>query len=411
MQATAVAGNGMATAGAPGASRARVDGDVLLLCGSAAGLLAIAALLLSDGLREPRARPGAEPPVARLARAEAGVLRRPPGTLVWDEARAGEPLAARDSIYVPPAASASVAFQGGARLEIEERSLVVIEPPELDPVAARVTLAKGSLTGSTPAGTVSVSTPGGLAVLEPGSEARVGARGASGPRVEVVKGRARSDNGEVALAEARIRLEEPARNQRLWLARFPGSVLLRWDGSAADGLRLEVARDSGFADVLDHAPGAPGSHTFRPPAPGLYFWRLVGRDGNPRSESRRLLAVQDRPPAPFSPMAAEIVLAPPGVQVPFWWTAVDGVSHYRMEIAADASFAKIDFSADVEGPGLWAALDLPEGIYHWRVRAREAERSEAPFSDPSPFRLIRRPLPQAPQLFDPSIEVDHGDAR
>jgi hypothetical protein len=90
---------------------------------------------------------------------------------------------------------------------------------------------------------------------------------------------------------------------------------------------------------------------------------------------------------------------------------VDGASHYRVEISPDASFAKIDLSADVEGPGLWTALDLPEGIYHWRVRAREAERGEAPFSDPSPFRLIRRPLPQAPQLFDPSIEVDHGDAR
>jgi len=401
----------LAAGAAPGASRGRRDADALLLAGSAAGLLAVAGLLLSDGSGGSRPQRDARVAVARLARAEAGVLRRPPGTLVWDAARDGEPLAAHDSLYVPPAASASVAFEGGARLEIEERSLVVIEPPEPEPGAARVTLSKGSLAGSAPAGTVSVSTPGGLAVLESGSEARIGARGASGPRVEVVQGRARAENGEVALAEPRIRLDEPARNQRFWFSRFPGSVLLRWDGSAADGVRLEVARDPAFADRLDRAPGVPGAHAFHPPAPGPYFWRLVDQDGNPRSEARRLLAAQERPPAPFAPMAAEIVLAPLGVQVPFWWTAVDGAFHYRVEISADASFARIDFSADVEGPGLWAALDLPEGIYYWRVRAREAERSEAPFSDPSPFRLIRRPLPQAPQLFDPSIEVDHGAAR
>ena len=401
----------MTTPAASGAHGWLRDADDLLLAGSAAGLLAVGLLLLSDGARGPRPQGGAAPPVARLARAEPGVLRRPPGTLVWDAARAGEPLAARDSLYVPPAASASVAFDGGAVLEIEERSLVVIEPPEPDPGAARVTLAKGSLSGSAPAGTVSVRTPGGLAVLEPGSEARIGARGASGPRVELVAGSARAENGDVARAEARIRLDEPARNQRFWFARFPGSVLLRWDGSAANDARVEIARDSGFADLMGRAPGAPGVHAFRPPGPGPYFWRLVDQDGNPRSEARRLFAVEDRPPTPFAPMAAEIVLAPPGVQVPFWWTAVDGASRYRLEISADASFATVAFAADAEGPGLWASPQLPEGVYYWRVRASEAGRGEAPFSAPSPFRLIRSPLPEAPQLFDPSIEVDHGDAR
>jgi hypothetical protein len=387
------------------------DADTLLIVGSAAGFLAVASFLLSDGFRAARPRRGSEPTVARLARAEPGVLRRPAGTLIWDAAHAGEPLSVRDSLYVPLAASASVSFDGGVLLEIEERSLVVIEPPEPDPGAARLALAKGAVSSSAPAGRVSVRTPGGLAVLEPGSDARVGARDASGPRVEVALGSARAENGEVVRVDSLVRVDQPARNQRFWFTHFPASVLLRWDGAAAEGARLEIARDPKFSDLVDRAPGAPGAHAFHPAAPGAYFWRLVDQDRNPKSEVRRLLAVEDRPPKPFAPMAAEIVLAAQGVQVPFWWTAVDGASRYQVQLSTDASFATVVFSADAEGPGLWAALNLPEGVYFWRVRASPAERGDAPFSAPSPLRLIHRPLPEAPQLFDSSIEVVHGDAR
>lgn len=386
------------------------DADTLLLAGSAVGFLAIAYFLLSES-RVARSPGGAQPTVARLVRAEPGVLRRPSGTLVWDAARAGEPLAVRDSLYVPPAASASVTFEGGALLEIEERSLVVIEPPEPEPGAATLQLAKGSLSGSALAGRMTVRTPGGLAVLDPGSIARIGARGASGPHVEVAKGIVRSENGEVVQAAARIRLDQPARNQRFWFASFPASVPLRWDATTALGARLEVARDRDFSMLVDRAPGSTGGHIFRPGTPGPYYWRLVDQDGAPQSEVRRILAVVDRPPRPFAPMAAEVLLAPPGAQVPFWWTVVDGASRYRLELSADSSFARVAFSADAEGPGVWVALQLPEGVYYWRVRASGEERGDAPFSTPAPFRLIHRPLPDAPQLFDPSIEVVHGDAR
>lgn len=400
----------MGTSAGPHRRGLRGFTDTLFLVGSAVGFLAVAAFLVSDGCRAPRPRRGSELTVARLARAEPGVLRRPAGTLIWDAAIAGEPLAVRDSLYVPAAASASVSFDGGALLEIEERSLVVIEPPEPDPRSVRLKLARGSLSSVAPAGRVSVHTPGGLAVLEPGSDARVGARGASGPRVEVAAGSARSENGEVVRLEAPIRVDHPARNQRFWFTRFPASIPLGWDATAAEGARLEVARDPGFNDLVDRAPGASGAHTFHPAAPGPYFWRLVDQDRGPMSEVRRLLAVEDRPPRPFA-MAAEIVLAARGVQVPFWWTTVDGASRYQVQLSTDASFATVAFSTDAEGPGLWTTLDLPEGVYFWRVRASGAERGDAPFSAPSPFRLIHRPLPEAPQLFDSSIEVVHGDAR
>jgi hypothetical protein len=93
---TAASESTVATAAAPGGFGGRRDADAVLMAGSALGLLAVAFLLLAEGVRGPRPRGGELPMVARLARAEPGVLRRPPGTLVWDAAHAGESRAARD---------------------------------------------------------------------------------------------------------------------------------------------------------------------------------------------------------------------------------------------------------------------------------------------------------------------------
>jgi hypothetical protein len=124
------------------------------------------------------------------------------------------------------------------------------------------------------------------------------------------------------------------------------------------------------------------------------------------------MAVHDRPPRPFSPAHGEIVLASNGVHVPFWWTAVAGASAYRVDVASDSAFRRIELSEPASGPGLWAALDLPEGVYFWRVRAARTSDAErlSPPSATVAFRLIHRPVLDAPQLFDAAIELE-GHAR
>ncbi len=383
------------------------DRSLAIACGL--GLALVTLLLVLDYRSDPSPR-GDAPALARLARAQGRVMRRPAGTLAWEPAGAGEGLHAGDSVYVPPEASASVEFAAGSTLEVEERSLVVIEPPEPARPGTRLALLKGALSGSAGAAPIAVRAGGGtVAVLDPGAAARL-ETGPAGPRLDVLAGRARL--GDTAMAAGpRVRLDSPARNQRIWAARFPAAVVLAWDGSAASGLKVEAARDTAFEPLLASAPAEPGQLDLRIPESGPWFWRVADAGGKPRSETRRLLVVEDRPPTPFSPMAGEIVLAPQGVQVPFWWTAVDGAARYRIEIAAEPSFGALAFSAAASGPGIWAALDLPEGVYYWRVRVDQPERGESPFSSHSTFRLIRRPLPDAPRLFDPTLEVERGTAR
>ena len=383
---------------------AEMDRPVAAACGL--GLAAVA-LLLALEYRGGGGTSPAEPAVARLAQAQGGVLLRPAGTLAWETARSGDGLHAHDSIYVPPDAAASVEFAAGPTLEVEERSLVVIEPAEPERPGAGLALVKGALAGTAGSASLAVRAGSGeVLLLDPGSAARLAA-GPGGSRLDVLEGRAHL--GQAALSAAPgVRLERPARNQRIWASIFPVPVALSWDGTAAAGLLAEAARDAGFTRRVASGPAGTGQLEVELPEAGPWFWRVADAAGRPRSETRRLVVIVDRPPTPFSPMAGEIVLAPPGVQVPFWWTAVDGASRYRVEIAAEPSFRNLALSAAATGPGLWAALDLPEGVYYWRVRVDQAERGSSPPSAPSPFRLIRRPVPDAPRLFDPTIEVEHG---
>jgi len=373
--------------------------------GSIAGLVAVGALLVWDVAGGREAGPEAGATVGRVEWLLGDVLLRPDGTLAWRETGAGDEIAARDSLYVPPGGFATVALADGSRLEIEERTLVVIELPE--PSGPAVRLVKGSLTGFA-AGAMAVRGGRNVAVLEPGSSALLGAEEDASPRVEVLAGRAVVGTATVEAAPGAVWLEAPARNQRLYLPGFPATVTLRWDG-ADPSLRVMVAAPPGvLLETASPAPTGAGEASFAVPAPGAYTWRLVDGAGAPRSESRRFFALADEPPRPLTPRADEVVLAPRGMQVPFWWTPAPGAGRYRLEIAPDPAFAGVALAAESETPGLWIAAGMPEGTYHWRVRVSQAGREDAPWSASTPFRLIRRPLPEAPELFDPSIEVERA---
>lgn len=386
------------------ARRRRFDVDQVVATGSALGLMVVATLLLLDysgvGAKRP---PGAG--IARLAAADGAVRWRSAGTLVWEAADAELPLAAGDAIFVQPGGAAAVAFRAGAVVELDERTLVVIEPP--DPQVDRVRVVEGAVVAAAGSGQLAVGSGAGSAVIEPGGAVAVGSEGG----LELLEGRA-VVGGAAQGAVPRVPLLSPPRSQRIFSQDFPMAVALRWDGDAARALTLEVSRERSFATRVATGPGAAGFFEVSVDAPGPWYWRLAGAKGESVSEVRKFMAVVDRPPRPFSPAPGEIVLAPQGVQVPFWWTAVAGAARYRVEVASDPGFHRIALSEPAPGPGLWAVLDLPEGVYHWRVRAERSQEAERP-SPPSPtvsFRLIRRPVLDAPELFDATLE-EAGRAR
>jgi hypothetical protein len=391
--------------GATGAQRRRWDLDQVVAAGSALGLLAVGGALLLLDLRPAPVRAAAGPEIARLSHVDGGVRVRSAGTLVWERTAVDEPLGAGDAIFVQPGGAASVVFRAGAVVELEERSLIIIEQP--DSGADRLNVLEGSVVAAAGSARLSVQSGGERALVAPGGAVSVEA----GEGMSLLEGRAIVGSEEVG-ASPTVALVSPPRGHRLYVSSFPAAVALRWDGDAARSQTLEVSRERSFATRVASGPGAAGFFVAQVDAAGPWYWRTVGPDGAASSEVRKFVVILDRPPRPFAPAPGEIVLAPQGVQVPFWWTAVAGAAGYRVDVAADAAFQRIELSEPVNGPGLWAQLDLPEGVYFWRVRAERARDAEhvAPASTTVAFRLIHRPILDAPQLFDASME-EAGSAR
>jgi hypothetical protein len=377
--------------------RGRWDADQVVALASAVGLVAVAAALIFDG--PGRLHAGGADAIARLEELDGSVRSRGAGSLVWEPAEPGQGLAAGDVVFAQPGASAAIVFGGGARVELEERSLVVVEPPDAE--GQRVRVLAGSVVAAAGRLPLAVGTERDQAVVQPGGAVEVEAR----TGVQLLEGTARV-GGEERRAEPRVALVTPARGHRVYSLAFPVAIALRWDGEAARTGRVEVSRERSFATTVATAPGAGGFLEVAVDAPGPWYWRVSDGRGTALSEVRKVVAVLDRPPRPFAPAPGEIVLAPLGVEVPFWWTAVAGAARYRVEVASDAAFRQVAISAAASGPGLWASLDLPEGIYYWRVRAERPSDGEhaSPPSATVAFRLIRRPVLDAPQLFDAAIE-------
>ncbi|HEX9052682.1 MAG TPA: hypothetical protein VF841_19295 [Anaeromyxobacter sp.] len=377
--------------------------DVAMVAGSVAGLAVVAALLLLD-----RA-PAATPPTAvgTVVERSGSVRNRPAESLVWDDARRGARLGDGESLFVGPGGSASVVLEDGGRLELEENSLVVLAARRGAEEPATVTLRRGGLSASA-AAPVRIHAEGGDAALRPGAQARV-TGGAAGERLDValLSGGADVSGPSAALTAFPVRLAAPAPSQRVYFAGRTAPVELRWDGAAAREDAVEVARDPGFADAIATLPGASGTAVFLPPSAGTYYWRAVDSRRAARSETRTIVVVEDLPPVPVSPADGEIVVGPPGRAVPFWWTEVDGVSTYLVEISASPAFDDVALSVTVDRPGAWIEPHLPEGTYHWRVRAADPERGRSPPSRRSSFRLVDTAVPEAPELLDPTVQVEH----
>jgi hypothetical protein len=285
-----------------------------------------------DGAAAPSARP-----VAKLDSVSGAVEHRAGDAVAFESAHAGLNLRANDVLKTGTDGFATVAFTEGGTLDVEPRSLVVIEGPRADPGETSHVLhldvkegvvrgAVGGGEGAAPALAVSVGA-GEYARLEaePGTGGaggaatfRVTAKPSGAPDVAVtsgagvvVKGKARvhvgaleavdlgglraGSAGAVSLPPFPAALA-PAVDATVHLGKR-GSVPLRWkEVGAAAGYHVQVASDISFRALLVDAEVKEGRYEFRPSAPGVYAWRVATRGADGRESefgfARRLHAVK-----------------------------------------------------------------------------------------------------------------------
>jgi len=379
----------------------------------------IALVSLGAALRPtpPRARSDRDA-VAHVQLATGAVQVRPAETLGWQTTSRGDDVHESDAVYVPPGSEARVVFLDGTVLELDERSLVVIEPRR--GAGRSITLRQGSVAGL--AGTVplTLTTKDGEATLPPESEARVDVTGGQ-LAVSVKKGRAsvvaKGKSTDVE-AGARVRLMDEmellpswpvtlaspeAHHRELFRGTRP-SITLSWQGSVK-GARVQVAKDRLFAFLARDVAVSGSELKLESVSAGVTWWRLVDGSGVPVSEARRFSLVEDLAPALRLPRPGEVVLAPPGTRVEFAWTPLPGVSRYLVEVSASQGFEPVAVSEVVSGTQVKLPVSLAEGNWHWRVRAADDAMGEALPSEAARFRVIHKAILDAPELLNPEIEV------
>lgn len=217
---------------------------------------------------------------------------------------------------------------------------------------------------------------------------------------------ARGQEGAAADADVRLQarpeppfIQAPAEGA----VSYNGGMALAWTrNTVAPAVRLQIARDAGFQDlVLQPPPLDAADYEARLPD-GVYHWRVAsveasGRAG-PFGDPQRF-EIQPPPPAP---PPAEPDLS--GEQLKLRWRADAGVVRYELEWARDDKFQGADLQRITTDKPEVAMAKPPAGTYFLRARAFNAAGVPGPWGQtqtiavPYPRWLWLLPLLLVPVL-------------
>jgi hypothetical protein len=171
---------------------------------------------------------------------------------------------------------------------------------------------------------------------------------------------------------------------------YTGSMALAWTrNTAAPDVRLQIARDAAFKDlVLQPPPIAAAGFEARLPD-GRYHWRIAAVEAGGRAGpfgDAQSFELQPPPPAP-PPAEPEVS----GDQLKLRWRADPGVTRYELEWATTPAFdgAGVQrFNVDKAE----AVLPKPSpGTYYLRARAFNAAGAASPWGQ---TQMIEQPYPR-----------------
>jgi hypothetical protein len=167
---------------------------------------------------------------------------------------------------------------------------------------------------------------------------------------------------------------------------YAGGMALAWTrNTAAPDVRLQVARDAGFKDLVLQPPPIAGAGFDARLPDGLYHWRVASVQADGRAGpfgDAQTFEIQPPPPAP-PPAEPEVS----GDQLKLRWRADTGVLRYELQWARDEAFDGPDmqrFSTDK------AELVMPKpspGSYVLRARGVNAAGAAGPWSQPQRIEL------------------------
>ncbi len=303
--------------------------------------------------------------------------------VIFQDLQRNHAVRAGDTVRTARAAEVMLQLSDGARVELGEFSMVVINRPEkklrlrYSYGILHVRKSKGreldivTKSGSVLVGrgdvSISRDDAGRTRVTVNSGSARVRA---GGDEKSVTAGnKAVLNSSGPSIAPLVLERHAPADGRRIMGrgADFPVDFSWRFARPTTAknaAVRFEVSSRADFKGIV--IKKAPRGDKLRLRlSPGQYYWRVVR--GSEVSESRRLFIAripEVEPVYPISGSVFEYLLKPPAIN--FSWRRHAFAAGYRLEVARDPSFREPLHS--LETTSRTRLLDLKAGVYYWRLR-------------------------------------------
>jgi hypothetical protein len=379
-----------------------------------ASLLALASCGRDDsgGLEDPVLKPATiKPPaptavVGKCAEVAGTVEVHHAGLPYWETVVDGTELRADDWVRTQPGAAVELQFTNGAKLAVEENSVVVVELPAApegsDKLAPLVAISKGVVRG------VAGDASNAPLLLRSGTKTQqvTAAKGQKqvdyrvratdqGTEIAVTKGTAVVEQGtqKVELTEGRATMATETLSAALEIPDFPVSVAPGIDARAiypsdkplfltwkpVKGIstyRVQLARDLSFSEDVTTSDVTTTSFELRPHARGLCVWRVASKGpGGVLSEygfARRIYFEEERPQElMLTPEDGETFgyqISPPTIL--FQWQAAAGAVSYRLSISRSADPLDKPVVSETTDAQRLEVKKLAAGEYSWGVYVR-----------------------------------------
>lgn len=351
--------------------------------------------------------------IGHLSRTENQVRRRARNSLVWNESQKTEVVFEYDSVLTLAGSAAQIQLQDQTRLNLDENTLVVLEPnKDRESGSLRIRFSHGSLRSKS--GETHLSIDGGSFTLaaDKGSELSLVSLNDGRVSLEIQGGHATFKNGEGAqdiqsgekliLREDKIEEKKKISSTlqwsenlptRLYSQNFPIELDLKWTG-AASALKVIDSHRNERILALDRETSRRVTLE-----EGQNLFSLQSEAGDSPT-----FTVQARK-APFtrylSPLPRDRVRM--GAEQIFAWEAMPGIDHYRLEISDNILFAGKKESFDLTEPKTKVNLN-EEGPFFWRVIGVDAEKFSVPAAVVYPFFVTPDPL-ASPELNAPEVQT------
>ena len=354
--------------------------------------------------------------IGEVKKIENQVRRRAQSSLVWGESKLEDSVYEYDSILTLPSSTAQIQLQGETRLNLDENTLVMLEP-NLDQRDAtiRVRFTRGSLRSRNPDQKLAIQNDSFSLKAEKGAEFSLMTLEDGRVGVEVQSGSAtlssKSGSEEVMHGERLILRDDQIEDRkkvssslswnseiptRLYVSEFPAEVALKWKG---DAKKFRVLNSK--HKLQEIAVTGANSQSIAL-AEGLSFVSLEkGEDESPTLAIQIRKAERNRY---LSPLPRDRVRA--DSDITFAWEPQKSAFQYRLEISKTQNFSGQIKRVDAVTTQTTLRLS-DEGSYFWRVVGIDSDRFEIPAQEVYNLFVTKDPL-ASPQLMAPTIQPERN---